>query len=188
MREMGIIVVATKYGLDTRTKEGMMMAQNTLNFAELDNQTRTDKFVSGKEQCIRAGAWVLKAPVGYDKIGKSRETRCVLNDKGRLISKAFQWKLQNLRGVEILDRLKARDFYITDKRLHWILTNPFYAGKIVHKSTHGEIIDGNIEPAVSYSEFLKVQEILSGRIGKYVQAKQKPDSTSVKRSFWKRKN
>ena len=183
MRELGIVVIATKFGLDTRTKEGMMMAQNTLSFAELDNQTRTDKFVTGKEQCIRYGAWVLKAPIGYFKEGKSRETRCLLNDTGKLIAKAFQWKLQNMTSVEILERLKARGLKLTDKRLHWILTKPFYAGKIVHKSTGGEIIDGNIEPAVSYSDFLKVQEILSGRTGKYVQAKQKPELPLTKHVF-----
>ena len=104
MRELGIVVIATKFGLDTRTKEGMMMAQNTLSFAELDNQTRTDKFVSGKEQCIRSGAWVLKAPLGYYKEGKSRETKCLLNDKGKLIAKAFQWKLQRMPSVEIVSR------------------------------------------------------------------------------------
>lgn len=38
MRELGIIVTATKYGLNTETKEGMLMAKNTLNMAEWDNQ------------------------------------------------------------------------------------------------------------------------------------------------------
>lgn len=175
MRELGIVVIATKFGLDTRTKEGMMMAQSTLSFAELDNQTRTDKFVSGKEQCIRSGAWVLKVPQGYYKTGKSRETRCFLNEKGKLISKAFLWKLQGLPSVEIVERLDARGFRISDKRLHWIFTNPFYAGKIKHKATGGELIDGQIEPAVSYADFLRLQDILSGRTGKYVQAKQKPE-------------
>ena len=78
MRALGIVVIATKIGLDTRTKEGMMWAQNSLSAAEWDNQNRTDKFVSGKEQCLRAGAWVLKAPLGYFKVGKSRETECRL--------------------------------------------------------------------------------------------------------------
>ena len=86
MRELGIVIIATKYGLDTRTKEGMMMAQSTLSFAELDNQNRTDKFVSGKVQCIRSGAWVLKVPLGYYKTGKTRETQCFIDDKGKLIA------------------------------------------------------------------------------------------------------
>ncbi len=183
MRELGIVVIATKYGLDTRTKEGMMMAQSTLSFAELDNQNRTDKFVSGKVQCIRSGAWVLKVPLGYYKTGKSRETHCFLDDKGKLIAKAFRWKLQGLPSVEIVEKLRARGFLISDKRLHWVLTNPFYAGKIRHVATGGELIDGQIEPAVSYVDFLRVQDILSGRTGKYVQAKRKPELPLTKYIF-----
>jgi len=37
MRRLGIIVIATKFGLDTRTKEGMLMAQQTLSMAQWDN-------------------------------------------------------------------------------------------------------------------------------------------------------
>ena len=175
LRELGVIVVAAKYGLDTRTKEGMMMAQNTLSFAELDNQTRTDKFVSGKEQCLRAGAWVLKVPLGYYKEGKSRDTYCRLNNTGRLIAKAFRWKLDGCTGPEIIDRLGAHGLALSKQRLHQILTNPFYAGKIQHKATDRELIDGQIEPAVTYSDYLRVQDILSGRTGKYVHTKRKPE-------------
>lgn len=174
MREMGIIVIAAKCGLETRTKEGMMMAQSSLSFAELDNQNRTDKFVTGKEDCLRAGAWVLKAPFGYDKEGKSRSTECYLNENGKLLKKAFCWKLQGMAGTEILQRLSAHGLDLTKQRLHQILTNPFYAGKIRHKATDGKIIDGNIEPAVSYADFLKIQQILSDRTGKYKHEKKKP--------------
>ena len=175
MRQLGIIVIATKFGLDTRTKEGMMMAQNTLSFAELDNQNRTDKFVTGKEDCMRAGAWVHKAPFGYSKKGKSRSTICYLNDDGKLLKKAFAWKLSGMAGTEILQRLSAHGLDLSQQRLHQILTNPFYAGKIKRKATDFKPIDGNIEPAVSYTDFLKVQKILSGKTGRYKHAKKKPE-------------
>ena len=175
LRDLGIVVIATKYGLDTRTKEGMMMAQSTLSLAELDNQNRTDKFVSGKEQCLKAGAWVLKVPCGYYKEGKSRDAYCRLNADGKLIAKAFRWKLDGVSGVDIIARLKPLGLSLTKQRLHQILTNPFYAGKIRHKATAGELIDGQIEPAVSYTDFLRVQDILSGRTGQYVHAKKKPE-------------
>lgn len=183
MRALGIVIISAKYGLDTRTKEGMMMAQSTLSYAELDNQIRTDKFVSGKEQCIRDGAWVLKAPLGYYKVGKSREANCLLDDKGKLIAKAFRWKLQGMAGVDIIRRLSAYGFTMSQQTLHRVLTKPFYAGKIIHKATGYELIDGNIEPAVSYADYLRVQDILSGRTGKYVQAKQKPDLPLTKHVF-----
>ena len=175
LRVLGIIVVATKFGMETRTKEGMMMAQQSLSMAQWDNQNRTDKFVDGKNDCINSGAWCLKAPLGYYKEGKSRNTICKLNEDGQHIKAAFKWKLQRLSNMEILDKLSARGFDITKQTLHRILTNPFYAGKIQHKATHGELIDGQIEKAVSYTDFLKVQDILSSRTGKYTHAKQKPE-------------
>lgn len=167
LRELGVIVIAAKFGLDTRTKEGMMMAQNTLAMAQWDNQNRTDKFVGGRADCMRAGAWIERAPLGYYKVGKSRDTHCYLNDDGKLIAQAFKWKLAGMSSIEITEKLKARGLEIYPQQVHKILVNPFYAGKIVHNYTHGEMIDGQIEPAVTYADFLKVQDILAGRTAKY---------------------
>lgn len=175
MRELGIIVIATKYGLNTETKEGMLMAKNTLNMAEWDNQNRTDKFTDGREKCICAGAWVQKPPFGYSKRGKSRDTYCYLNDKGRILRYAFKWKLEGASNSEILARLSAYGLVITKQVLHRVLASPFYAGKICHQYTHYEMVDGQIEPAVTYIDFLKVQEIMSGRTGKYTQNKHNPN-------------
>lgn len=174
MRQLGIIVIATKIGLETRTKEGMMMAQNTLAMAQWDNQNRTDKFVGGRADCIKDGAWCEKAPFGYYKEGKSRNAWCYLNEDGKLLRKAFKWKLQGLSNADVLEKLKALGMVLDKRKLHKILVNPFYAGKIVHKYNDNVMIDGQIEPAISYADFLKVQDILSGRTGKFVHAKQKP--------------
>ena len=180
MRRLGIVVIATKFGMDTRTKEGMLMAQNTLAMAQWDNQNRTDKFVGGRADCIKAGAWVEKCPKGYRKEGKSRDTYCYLTDEGRLIAMAFRWKLQGYANTEILEKLKSRGLLISKQELHKIFVNPFYAGKIKHRATGGEVIDGQIEPAISYNDFLRVQEILSGRTGKYTQQKVKETCPLVK--------
>lgn len=174
MRALGIIVIAAKYGLNTETKEGMLMAKNTLNMAEWDNQNRTDKFTDGREKCIRAGAWIQKPPFGYYKEGKSRDTWCYLNEKGKKLRYAFKWKLAGYSNSEILDKLSACGLTITKQVLHRVLTSPFYAGKICHQYTNYEMVDGQIEPAVTYIDFLKVQEILSGRTGKYTQNKHNP--------------
>ena len=172
LRELGVIVVATKFGLNTETKEGMLMAQQTLSMAQWDNQTRTDKFVDGRANCLRSGAWCEKAPMGYNKEGKSRETFCYLNETGKLIRKAFKWKLNGDANTTILYRLETLGLKISAQTLHKILVNPFYAGKIVHKLIKGEMVDGKIEPTISYTEFLKVQDILSGRTGKYAHKKE----------------
>ena len=175
MRRLGIIVIATKFGSDTRTKEGMLMAQYTLGIAQWDNQNRTDKFVGGRRDCMLAGAYIEKPPLGYYKQGKSRDTYCYLDDNGRLISKAFQWKLQGDSNKTIIGKLEANGLKVSKQTLHKILVNPFYAGKIRHKYTNMEMVDGQIEPAVTYTDFLRVQEILSGRTGVYRQRRNKPE-------------
>ncbi len=175
MREIGIVVVAAKYGLDTRTKEGMLMAKNTVNMADWDNQNRTDKFVDGKTGCMLSGAWSQKAPLGYYKVGKSREAWCYLNNDGKLIREAFKWKLEGISNSEIIEKLSACGLEISKQTLHKVLTNPFYAGKICNKQTNSEMIDGQIEPAISYTDYIKVQHILSGRTGKYTHNKVKPN-------------
>ena len=95
-----------------------------------------------------------------------------LNETGKLIRKAFKWKLNGDANTTILYRLETLGLKISAQTLHKILVNPFYAGKIVHKLIKGEMVDGKIEPAISYTEFLKVQDILSGRTGKYAHQKE----------------
>lgn len=74
---------------------------------------------------------------------------------------------------EILSKLSARGVNMRKQDLHKVLVNPFYAGKIKHKWVGVEPIDGRIEPAVTYKDFLKVQDIMSGRTGTYTQVKDK---------------
>ena len=63
---------------------------------------------------------------------------------------------------------------LTKQKLHHILTNPFYAGKIRHKMLEGKLVDGNQPHIVSYDDFLRVQEILSDRTGVYTHKKETP--------------
>ena len=123
---------------------------------------------------MKAGAYVEKAPFGYFKEGKSRETFCRLDENGKLLSQAFQWKLKGATNKEILEKLAARGLVLTKQKLHKILVNPFYAGKIRHKFTNMELVDGQIEPAVTYMDFMRVQEILSGRTGTFSHKVEKP--------------
>ncbi len=180
LRELGIIVVAAKYGLNTQTKEGLLMAQNTLSMAQWDNQNRSDKFVAGRQACMMSGAYCTKPPIGYRKEGKSRNAWCYPNEKGILLKQAFKWKLQGITSIEIVHRLEALGLKITAKTMHRIFTNPFYAGKIQCKLTNYQMVDGQIEPIISYQNYLKVQDILSGRTGKYKHRKNNEDCPLVK--------
>lgn len=173
LTQADIIIVAAKTGMDTSTKEGRLMANFSLCTAQWDNETRTDKFVAGRKHCIENGVWCSKVPLGYTKTGKSLNSQYRINEKGRLIQKAFQWKLRGERNIDIQRRLAALGLSVDKRKLHKILTNPFYAGKIRHKMVK-ELVDGVQEPLVSYPQFLQVQSILSNRTGVYVHRKETP--------------
>lgn len=77
LTDCGVVIVAAKTGQDTRDKNGFLMASIGLALAQWDNANRVDKFVSGRRDCLLKGVWVEKAPMGYYKEGKSKNTVAV---------------------------------------------------------------------------------------------------------------
>ena len=173
LRNIGVVVIAVKTGFNTATKEGFLMARNSLNVAEWDNDNRVDKFYSGRQHCYECGAYTGVLPRGYYREGKSINSVCYLNDEGRLIGLAFKMKLHGCSNGEILDALNNRGLDITKQSLNHYFNNPFYAGKIQSKLLADGMVDGKIEKAVSYDDWLEVQRIMSNRSGKYKHKKKK---------------
>lgn len=171
---LGVVVVEALTGLDTSTSAGLMMIQMKVCMSQWDNTNRVDKFISGRKHCIEVGVFTGKSPEGYDKTGKSINTTYTINDKGRLIRKAFNWKLQGMSNKDIINRLATYNYIVSKQALHKILTNPFYAGKIVNKMMNYKMIDGKHPAIISYEEFLRVQDILSGKTGRYTHQKETP--------------
>lgn len=171
---LGVTVVEVNTGLDTSTPQGLLMIQFKICMSQWDNTNRVDKFISGRNHCLETGVFTGHRPEGYDKHGKSINTTYTVNKRGKLIRKAFKWKLQGMSNKEIISRLANYDYHISKQTLQKILTNPFYAGKIVNKMMNYEIIDGKHPAIISYEDFLRVQEIMSGKTGKYVHQKETP--------------
>ncbi len=170
----GVAILSVKQGIDSSTPIGKMMLGVLLCTAEWDNTNRVDKFLSGRRHCMSSGVWCSRAPLGYDKSGKSINTVYTINEKGELLRKAFHWKLQGITNKEIVQRLKDRGLEFSKQTLHKILTNPFYAGKIKNHLIGDEIVDGKHPALITYTQFLRVQEILSGRTGRYKHKKENP--------------
>ena len=129
----GITIIEASTGTNTETPEGVMMMQFKLSLAQWDNTNRTNKFTSGRKHCMENGVWVGIRPMGYDKKGESIHTEYTINETGKLIRKAFKWKLQGLESYRIIERLSALGLNISKQKMHHIFTNPFYAGKIRSK-------------------------------------------------------
>lgn len=171
---MGVTIIEATTGLRTNDHSQKMMLQMKVNFAEWDNANRTDKFTKGRIACLQSGVYTGAVPLGYDKEGKSRNRTYTINEEGKLIRKAFHWKLQGMANFQIIEKLKPYGLFLSKQKLHHILTNVFYAGKIKHKMLNYEIIDGNQPAIISYTDFLRVQEILGGRTGVYKHKKETP--------------
>lgn len=173
LRSLGVIAKSAKTGFDTSTKEGFLMVRNTLNMAEWDNDNRADKFYTGRQHCYECGAYTGVLPRGYYREGKSLNSICYLNEDGRLIGLAFKLKIRGYSNGEILEALSSRGLTITKQSLNHYFNNPFYAGKIRSSMLEGGMVDGKIEKAVSWEEWLEVQRIMTSRSGKYKQKKRK---------------
>lgn len=178
--DMGVVVYSVKHGFQTDTKDHIMIASNLLLMATWDNDKRTDKFYSGRKHCYEMGAYTGVLPAGYVREGKSINAVCKLNDVGRKIAKAFRWKIEGYSNAEILEKLKIIGLDITKQTLNHYFNNPFYAGKIQSKMLDEGMVDGKIEKAVSYEDWLLVQKIMSDRSGKYKHKKRK-DNFPLKR-------
>jgi len=73
----------------------------------------------------------------------------VINEKGKLIAKAFAWKIQGYSNTDIADKLSKSGFKVDKKRLSEILRNPFYCGYLSHNLLEGQVIKGNHEALIT---------------------------------------
>ena len=129
--------------------------------------------MSGVKEALLRGEWCHSAPRGYDVIYESgrmkkedrrgrgsKARKLVLNAEGKLIRKAFLWKVNEaLSNEECRTRLANLGMKVTFQRMSQIFKNPFYCGLIAHNMLEGQLVEGNHEKAVSKEIFLKVNQI-----------------------------
>ncbi len=160
LKSKGIYVISATQPIETDSIAGEFMENILFLFSQFDNSLRREKAVTGMTACLRRGEWYGKAPLGYDhkKIGKTHVL--TINDKGRILKKAFLWKANEGMGdVEIVERLALEGLRIDRKHLNKILHNPFYCGKITHNLLGDEVVEGKQEKLIDEATFNKIQGI-----------------------------
>jgi site-specific DNA recombinase len=171
LKKRGIKVVSVTQSIDHNDPSGNFMEGIYHLFSELDNKQRKDKSMTGMIEKLKQGYWPFLPPTGYtnENQGKTADQhKLVINDQGKLIKKAFEWKAnEDLSLVEIAKRLNARGWNIESKRLSHYFLNPFYCGFIVSKLVPGILIEGKHPPLVSKNTFLKVHKNLEKFGGGY---------------------
>ena len=174
LKKAGIIVYAVTQPTDANTASGSFQQNIQFIFSEYDNQLRRQKTMTGMKERLENGDWCGVPPVGYDIVRKDGKKRVlVVNEKGKMIRKAFYWKAKDhLTHEEIKKRLTAAGFkHMTPGRVSWILKNPFYCGILSHNMLAGKLVKGNHEALVSEELFLEVNGIFAQKVQGYKQNK-----------------
>jgi len=183
VEELGVHLIDISTGKNTLTEEGKIEIYNGLLKARQETLDRMKITIPGMITLLKEGDWLGKAPRGYDMYGTrvknikliSNNQKIVINEEGKLIQKAWKWKLQGERDYMIIQRLSDLGLTISKQSLSDIWRNPFYCGISVHKMLDGEVREGNWEKMVSEQDFLMVQEILGGNNTGYKQDKANPN-------------
>ena len=162
LKKYGVITLAVTQELDPTTPAGSFQQKILFLFGQMDNELRRDKVVTGMKEMLLNGYWVWTTPRGYKDLnkGKASEREIVVNEEGKKIRKAFEWKAyQKMSNVEISRRLKKMGVSMPDKRLNELFNNPFYCGLITSRMIAGEVVQGKHEPMVSKELFLAVHNV-----------------------------
>lgn len=156
----GVNVFAVTQPTDTSNPSGVLHQNIQLLFSEFDNQLRKQKAVAGMKEKFKQGIWVVRVPPGYDIVKSKGERKIVLNDEGKKLKKAFEWKLQGVKNEEIVARMKAMGVNMYPQKLCKIFINPFYCGILSHKMLEGKVVEGKHEKLITKEVFLKINNLL----------------------------
>ena len=175
-KQSGVVVKSVNQPIDEKNVLAEQIENIFIIIANIDNAMRRHKCHDGMVACINRGEWYSKPPVGYDtkKVGKSHVV--TVNDKGRILRKAFEWLLKepSITQTEILHRLTALGLDISKQTLSQCLRNCFYCGLIEHKFLDGGRIEGKQEALITKPMFWAVQDILDGNHQSYVHSEITP--------------
>jgi len=173
----GIHLIEASTGLDTTTERGYQTILDKLLKSREENLVRKEIILPGMVNFLSKGNRFGRAPIGYDHHGPrvkdpqflASTQRLVINEQGKLLRDAFQYKLTgNYSDVSIIKIMGKRGLKITKQRISSVWRNPFYCGILISSLLKdGEPIIGNWEPLISQNDFWKLQEILNGRSSGY---------------------
>lgn len=159
LRQEGIDLVAVSQPTDTSNPGGRLQQNIQFIFSEYDNDLRREKCVAGMREKLSKGQWVGHAPMGYDMVTRNRQQTITINETGKLLQLAFKWKSQGMGNEQIRTLLKIRGLTMWAQKLHYIFSNPFYCGLVVHNLLEGKVVDGAHPPIVSKEVFLRINSV-----------------------------
>lgn len=155
----GIHIIAVTEPIDTSNSNGVLFQEMQLIFAKWDNVQRQQVTHDGLKRKYEQGEWCIPAPIGYDTVKVNGERKIILNEYGKKLRKAWEWKLEGYKNEEIILMLEKIGIKTYKQRIYKIFKNPFYCGLIAHGILDGKVVEGKHEPMVSKEVFFKINDI-----------------------------
>jgi site-specific DNA recombinase len=155
-----------------KVKEGTILHQNVhsserfmdlirVGMAKQYIENLSEEVKKGHRQKVLQGGWITLAPYGYRNDKNTREI-IVDADTSPMVIRAFQLYATGLYSLEAtINQLQAEGYRynsfsprISRTKLHVMLQNPAYIGRIPYK---GEIFDGTHPPLIDPATWAAVQ-------------------------------
>ena len=157
LKKRMIAVESVTQPTEAFTPGGELQQNIYFSFSQYENQVRRKRMMDGTKEALLKGKWPTKPPLGYSVVTESGKRQIIINEKGKLLKRAFKWKLKGeLENTEIVKRLNAAGMSMYAQKLHKIFANPFYCGLMVHRALNGDVVEGSHPPIISRQDFLKI--------------------------------
>jgi len=180
--EHGVAFVSVTQAFDTSSSMGRLTLNILLSFAQFEREIIGERIRDKIAASRRKGKWTGGTPIlGYDVDRSNGSPKLVVNPvEASRVCQVFELYLELGSLLPVVTELERRGWLSKtwttrggarrgglpfDKcRLHNLLTNVLYTGKVRHK---GEVYPGEHEPIVSDDVFANVQQQLqrNGRNG-----------------------
>ena len=158
LKKTGVNIVAVTQPIDTNSHAGMLQQNIQFIFGKYDNDLRRQKTIDGMREKLLRGEWIGPAPTGYSFIKGAAKQTIVINEKGDLIEKAFNWRSKGMTYDQIISKLNDWGMKMPKQTLTEIFRNPFYCGFMAHNLLNGEVIKGNHRALIDQNLFLRANE------------------------------
>jgi len=171
VKNHGVHLIEVSTETDTTTVTGELRIIDSLVHARRENVERLTFTIPGLKSFVRRGNWLGKSPRGYDHYGpRVKNPKFIqgnqelkINEEGKLLQLAWEWKLQNIPDHQILQKLNLRGLRLSKQFLSSMWRNPFYCGVQLTRFMDGEVIKGNWEGLVSELDFRTVNDRLESK-------------------------
>ena len=168
VNNVGVHLIETSTGLSTDNEKERLEIYDKLLASRRENMVRLERTLPAMKDFVEEGFWLGKAPRGYTMYGERvtnfsnriEGQRIEINDEGRILRKAWQWKAEGMPDVDIRHKLLEKfNFKITKQNLSNMWRKPFYAGVSSHSMLE-KSIKGRWPALITETTWDKVQEHL----------------------------